>query len=163
MDFVFAIVIFIMCMFLFYTFYPNLSSRNADDLDDAYLDGRLISTALLGSGYPANWTNVTVERIGITDDHAVNLTKWQLFADMTVADYPDVKSLFSLRSDFVVFFANDTGVQNVSGIHHVGYAGVNGTGAAIDLSGIEYEQLVSFERIVLVNGTVLTMVVYTWY
>jgi hypothetical protein len=164
MDFIFGTVVFCLCLVLFYTYFPNINRQELNDLDEVYLDGRQISESLLSSGHPANWTNSTVERLGIIDNRIINASKLALFSNMTKEDYYRVKALFNIRADFVVFFTNNTdGNENISGIHHVGAPGVSvGSDNSIDLSGIEYKNLAAFTRIITFNGYVKKMVVYAW-
>jgi hypothetical protein len=164
MDFIFAMIIFTGCIILFYSFFPNVTTQELTDLDDVYLDGRVLSSALLSSGYPTNWTNTTVQRIGIIDDRRLNITKYALFASMTSNDYYRVKDLFNLRADFVVFFQNETGgVTNMSGIHHIGHPDVSvGSVNAIDLEAVPHNNLVTFTRVIGYNGLVQRMVIYVW-
>jgi hypothetical protein len=164
MDFIFAMVIFTACILLFYSFFPNVTRQELSDLDEVYLDGRLLSASLLTEGYPTNWTNTTVQRIGVVDSRRLNTTKYALFASMAASDYYRVKDRFNLRADFVVFFINDTdGIENVSGIHHIGHPDVTvGSSNSIDLSAVPRNNLVSFTRIVADNGRTRRMVVYVW-
>lgn len=164
MDFIFAMVVFSVCIILFYSFYPNMSKQENSDLEEIFLDGKLLAESLLSPGYPVNWTNATVERIGVVDNRAVNRTKFIQFSEMTVRDYYDVKSRFNLKADFVVFFTSPAGqIENISGIHHTGHPAVSaGAADSIDLSGLTYDNFVSYTRIVTLDGDVKKLVVYAW-
>jgi hypothetical protein len=147
---------------LFITFYPNLSRQDYHSMDVIYLDGRLISESLMSPGYPQDWTVGDVQRIGIMDRERLNTTKLAQFSTVTQTDYSESKRLFGLTADFAVFFTEPDGtVVNISGIHHVGHPDV-AVGPGNELIIPQSEDLASFTRIVLMNGTMYNMVVYTW-
>jgi hypothetical protein len=150
-------------MFIFFQFVPNLNHQELNALNDVALDGQTLAESLTGEGYPTDWTNATVQRIGLVDGLELNETKLALFSAITQEDYYRSKSLFNIRSDFVVFFLNESdGPVAVDGVTHIGPAGVGWSAAGIDLSGVAVDNLASFTRIVLSHGRVTKMVVYAW-
>lgn len=78
-----------------------------------------MSTSLTLPGYPIDWANDTVIRIGVTDNQKLNLSKLKLFKKL---NYTSTKNLFATYYDYFVYFVNDKNeVLNIDGICGVGY------------------------------------------
>ncbi|MBI2651934.1 hypothetical protein HYX00_00590, partial [Candidatus Woesearchaeota archaeon] len=101
----------------------NFQKQEKGELDVMLTDAKAISSSLALSGYPNDWDNTTVIRIGIADEQKVNATKVKTFDKL---DYPTTKKRFGTIFDYFVFFVNDKGeVLNINGICGVGYWLIN--------------------------------------
>jgi len=159
MDFSISLVIFSLCLLLVFRYSTNLDRQETGRLQEISMDAKALSDILYTPGYPANWTNKTVVRIGIMDRPGqINATKLHDFALMCKKDYPDAKQRFSMTADFGIYFLDREG--NASG--YVGHPGASLTGNDIDLGSLEHEHLVRLERIVTLNSTGTKMVIYAW-
>ena len=164
MDFIVAFLFFTLTLVLFYKVAPNIGSDELDQLNEVQLDSETLTEGLLSEGLPANWTNETVVRIGVARGHVLNISKYKEFCLMVSEDYPHVKGLFSLSSEFVVYLAylNNSPIK-VAGNYYAGHPSVAlGTDNLPDLSSIEHKNLATITRLLVYNRTTARMVVYAW-
>jgi len=130
------------------------------------METKTISESLVSQGYPSNWTDMTVERIGITDgDKIINSTKLIQFYNLSLTNYSKTRKLFGIKGDFIVFFTRmNNSPANLSGIYKIGYPlVVLDLQNNVDLSAVEYNNLVSLKRILIYDKVTVNMVVYSWY
>lgn len=102
-------------------------------LNESYIfenDKNIISEAdkltskLLTVGIPENWTNEYVLSIGLTTENTLNTTKLEYLNNLSTDKYPNVKAMFGLSSDFIIFFMNRTGeMVNFSDSGYIGMPG----------------------------------------
>ena len=123
MDFAIGLLLFFFTIVIYMSYTDNLQNQDKGELDDMLTDARAISSSLILSGYPTDWNNKTVIRIGIADDQRINATKLKLFKSL---NYTMTKKIFPTPYDYFVFFMNDKGqVLNIYGICGVGNFLVN--------------------------------------
>ena len=67
-DFMIGLLIFVIALVMYYKFVVNLSEQDQSILNELISDSKMISSSLISGGFPENWNNGTVERIGITDN-----------------------------------------------------------------------------------------------
>jgi hypothetical protein len=154
-DFVLGLTAFLL---MFAVFAVHIDTPvDTRSLEDILGEAGAISESLISSGYPPAWTNDTVQRIGITDgNHRVNTTMLLRFANLS---YDRTKGLFGTKYDYVMFFADKAGTRlAINGTCLYGY-GSNGTDCE---PGIDADNLVKVERLVIINSTIRRMVVYAW-
>ena len=168
-------LIFVIALSIYYGYVNNLSLEEKGLVDELLADAKTMSSSLVSAGYPADWTNATVERIGITDgNYRVNEAKLEQFSDMP---YRDSRRLFGIRFDYFVFF-EDKGrcLIEVDGSYGVGHPDVeieddeNGPSGCtigterlvVGMDEISPEKLVKIVRLVIYNSEIIRMVVYVW-
>ncbi len=118
MDFAIALMLFVITLVVYYSYIDNFNKEDKGDLNIIQSDSKAISSSLVLSGYPSNWDNSTVVRIGIADDQTLNLTKLRYFKEL---NYSRTKKYFGTTFDYFVFFVNSKDeVQNIMGICGVG-------------------------------------------
>ena len=123
MDFAIALLLFIFTLVVYFSYTNNFQKQEKGGLDDMLTDAKAISSSLTLSGYPANWDNTTVIRVGIADEQKVNATKLKSFKQL---NYSRTKTNFGTIYDYFVFFVNDRGeVLNINGICGVGEPLIN--------------------------------------
>jgi len=143
-DFMVGIMIFIMVILIYYQYYGNLVDESEAEWQEIIIDSKSISTSLISAGYPADWTNDTVEILGLTDgNYRINSTKWLQLKNMTYAQSRDV---LKTRFDFYLFLQADNGTVLDS-------AGLNAT---------DPNFLVQTTRFVIYNSSVHRMVLHIW-
>ncbi len=123
MDFAIALLLFIFTLVIYFSYTTNFQKQEKSELDVMLTDAKSISSSLALSGYPNDWDNTTVLRIGIADEQKINATKVKVFKQY---DYKKSKILFATPYDYVVFFLNDKGeVLNINSVCAIGYPLVN--------------------------------------
>ena len=168
MDFTIALLLFIFTLVVYFSYTNNSQNQEKTELDELLKDARAISSSLTLSGYPTDWDNTTVIRIGVANDQSVNVTKLKSFNNL---DYNNTKKKFATAYDYFIFFTNKKGdVLNVSGICGIGNpivtttydASVEGTCTPINMTNANPKKLVKTERYLIYNSKVVKMVVYLW-
>lgn len=144
LDFMVGILILITTLFFYYQFQGNISDSLESEWQEMIIDSKFISSSLISEGFPANWTNSTVEIIGLTNgNYRINMTKMQEFAGM---DYSDAKEALKTRYNFYFYLAGENNTLLYE-------AGLNAT---------DPKFLVQATRFVIYNSSVHRMVVYIW-
>ena len=134
------------------------------------IDLKTISSSLVLEGYPLNWTNADVQRLGITDGTSrVNQEKLTQLINL---DYDNRKSLLNTQYDYYIFFKNNGCLINISDDFGIGHSDVgiddlggicNGfTEDSIDLSDINPKNIVKIERLLIYNSEIISLVIYLW-
>ena len=107
MDFVIGIIIFSLVLIAYYTYTTNISKQDAVVLNDIISDSKSVSSSLMLAGFPENWDNETVQRIGITGNNQnVNETKLRYLSDIS---YKEAKKLLGTVYDFFMFLEDGNG------------------------------------------------------
>ena len=123
MDFAIALLLFIFTLVVYFSYTTNFQKQEKGELDTMITDAKSISSSLALSGYPNDWDNTTVIRIGIADEQKLNATKVKVFKQY---DYKKSKRLFGTPYDYIVFFVNNKGeVLNINSVCVIGYLLVN--------------------------------------
>src|SRR3989344_8728978 len=68
MDFTIGIIIFSLVLITYYTYTTNISKQDTIALNDLVSDSKSVSSSLMLAGFPENWDNETVQRIGLTNN-----------------------------------------------------------------------------------------------
>lgn len=118
MDFAIAFLLFTFTLAVYFGYTNNFQREEQSNLDALLADAKSISSSLVLSGYPADWDNSTVIRIGIADEQKVNATKWKTFKKL---NYTATKRKFGTPYEYFTFFVNSKGeVLNINGVCGVG-------------------------------------------
>jgi len=80
-DFAIGLLLFVFTLAIYFSYTHNFQNQEEGGLDRRLKDVKSISSSLALSGYPNNWSNTSVIRIGIADDHKVNETKVRFFKE----------------------------------------------------------------------------------
>lgn len=125
MDFVIALLLFTFTLVIYFSYINNFQKQDEGLLDELVTDAKTISSSLVLSGFPTDWDNSSVVRIGLIDNEKLNSTKIKSFKKIS---YSSTKKRFSTPYDYFVFFVNDNSeVLNVNGVCGVGSPLVNTT------------------------------------
>ncbi len=123
MDFAIALLLFTFTVGVYFSYTNNFQKEERGDINSVASDAKALSSSLILSGYPSNWDNSTVTRIGIADDQRVNTTKLKNFKQI---NYSSTKKKFGTAYDYLVFFTNSNGdVLNLRGVCGVGYPNIS--------------------------------------
>ncbi|MBI2647562.1 hypothetical protein HYW99_03725 [Candidatus Woesearchaeota archaeon] len=114
MDFIIALMIFIFTLVVYFSYTTNFQKQEKGDLGIIIKDMQSIASSLTLSGYPQNWDNATVIRIGIADEQRLNVTKLRYLKNL---NYSISKKKLATPYDYFVFFVNENDtVLNIYGI-----------------------------------------------
>lgn len=143
-DFMVGILIFIMIIVIYYQYYGNLIDESDAEWQEMIIDSKSISSFLVSAGYPEDWTNDTVEILGLTDgNYRINSAKILQSMNMT---YKQSRELLKTRFDFYFFLQSGNGtVFN-----------------AVGLNPTDTTFLVQTTRFVIYNSSIHRMVLYIW-
>jgi len=123
MDFAIALLLFTFTLVVYFSYTNNFQKQEKGELSILLTDAKAMSSSLALPGYPLDWDNTTVLRIGIADEQKVNATKIKQFKQY---DYKTSKRRFATPYDYVVFFVNEKGeVLNINSVCAIGYPFVN--------------------------------------
>lgn len=153
-DMIVAVLIFSAAILVYYKTTTNLSDQDETLLDDLLIDAKSISGSLMSQGYPYNWTEDNVVRIGISDNNRINETKLEQFSGIP---YNNSRKLFGTAYDYYVYFRDRNNNIILEGI---GKPGVNST----NIQTVENpKKLVKVTRLVIKKSDIVKMVIYLWY
>ena len=123
MDFGIALLLFIFTLVVYLSYITNVQREGKSGLDVVIKDAKAISSALVLSGYPTNWTNETVIRAGLADGHKLDSTKLRAFKRL---NYSITKKYFGTIYDYFVYFVDKKGeVLNINSVCGAGYPLIN--------------------------------------
>lgn len=125
MDFAIALLLFTFTIVVYFSYTSNIKNQDKGELDLMTKDAKAISNSLALEGYPDDWDNATVVRIGITDDQQLNATKLKALKRF---NYTLSRRKFATSYDYFVYFVNENGeVLNVKSVCGAGYPLMNTT------------------------------------
>ncbi len=153
-DFIIGLMIFSIGIILASRFIINAMSN--DEFSNVRISAETMSGYLVSEGVPSNWTNETVVRIGLTTNKRLNTTKVSLFYNMT---YEDTKLYLSTDYDYLLFFQQNNSIVNIT---KCGYGGISLTNCTVNISSLDYENLVKASRFTIYNNSIIEMVLYVW-
>lgn len=148
-DLFVAIGIFLAGIIFFWIYTINYSSSSQDTLIRLQNEANQISDIVLSQGTPTNWTSDNVIRLGILTNGKINQSKLDDFYDLANSDYNKTKSLFRIRENYYVQFQDNVTISGQSRYQ----IGQNST---------DYENLIKVTRVVIYEGNLTTLNVYSW-
>ncbi len=148
-DLFMALIIFIFGLVFFYIYTINFPSAGEEKFSKMIGEGQLITDSLLSEGYPIDWNENNVARVGLLSESKINDTKLERFYLLSLTDYQKTKRLFNILFDYYVDFDEPI---NIAGneVTHIGIKSQNP------------ENLVKISRIVIYDNKLKTMNVYIW-
>lgn len=82
-DFFVAVLIFASTLIIYFDVYSDTTDTRETILEEMIETAKLSSSDLMSTGFPSNWTNATVQRVGLlTSDGKFDQTKMDQFLDM---------------------------------------------------------------------------------
>ncbi|PIN70516.1 hypothetical protein COV93_01205 [Candidatus Woesearchaeota archaeon CG11_big_fil_rev_8_21_14_0_20_43_8] len=152
LDFMVSILMFTILVATYYGYLESQTDNNEEIIESLLLDVRTATDALVSSGYPQNWTNDEVLRIGITDgDHRINQTKLDHF---TAMDYNLTRKLFGTYSNYYFYIQYKNGSKkwlNNSGQ----YYGLNSSQPSA-------AYIVQSQRVLIDNRSIVVLNMHMW-
>jgi len=148
-DLAIGFMIFSAAIVFFYFYSFNYTNETEDMLQILTYEGNYIADAIMSSGSPTDWTNETVQEIGIEDDGKINETKFERFFNLTQSDYNKTKTLFQTRYDYYFFLKN----ESIMGSEGIGKPGTNST-------NIQASNLIKVTRFTIYKNKPTTVYLY---
>ena len=97
-----GLIIFLLAVIVFFSLSGNVSFSESRVLDALVGDAESISSSLMSTGTPFNWTPDSVSVIGVTDgSYRLNSTKVNMLMGMS---YNLTNSLFGTNANYIIFF-----------------------------------------------------------
>ena len=149
------------------------NAYTSDNFDVLLKESEYTSNALLSAGYPYNWTNSTIIRLGLVTSNTIDSQK---LASLYNMDYQTSKKYLNANYDYFFFLTYNNTILNIFNMANstnssvnvcgYGYSGVNqsyynGT-CHVSVSGLNYAKLVKFNRLVVFNNSITTLNLYMW-
>ncbi len=143
LDFIIGVTLFVIILIVSFR-YVTTNVLSGKEASHAPIDADKISEYLVSEGIPKNWTEDDIVIIGITSgDNMINLTKVELFKNMSQSDYNNVKFLFGISSDFIISFQDSSGnLLNLTNQTYIGKPGIT----LSDLSSTDPNNLMTIMR-----------------
>jgi len=143
-DFMVGLLILITAVIIYYQFQGTFTDESESEWQEMIIDAKAITSSLISSGYPSDWTNDTVDLIGLTDgNYRINSTKVMMFQNMS---YKRAKNLLNTRFNFYFFLESENGTRFYD-------TGLNAT---------DSDFLVQTTRFVIYNSSMHRMVLHLW-
>lgn len=130
---------------------------SADRYSDIRSDAFFISESLVSEGFPFNWTNETVVKIGLSTNNRLNVSKLQNFQTLS---YVDSLSYLGTNKEYLFFFRKNNETLNISGCIFGNSEPI--TGCSVNMSLVDYDDLVYVNRLLIYNSEIIELVVYVW-
>ena len=123
MDFAIGLLLFTFTLVFYFSYTNNFQNEDKGNLNLILKDAKSISSSLAMEGYPYDWNNQTVIRIGVTDGQKLNGTKLK---SLNQLNYAFGRKKFTTPYNYFVYFVNGNGdVLNINGICGSGYPLIN--------------------------------------
>lgn len=169
-EFILSFLIFIAAIILSVKSVFNIYTN--ENLRDIQRESEFVSQYLLSGGFPSDWNNDTVIRIGLTTDNRLNHTKLKNLYNL---NYDNTKYLLGIRSNFFIYFSNATGniplfyiiSDNLTEVEGCGYGHPSvskqyTTECIIGFDSLRYNDMTKISRITNFNGSIIQMNVVIW-
>ncbi len=148
-DVIVGSVIFMMGFFIFFLYSINFSQDNEGAVESLAYQGSLVADDLLSEGFPTDWTQSNVQKIGIVTDGKIDMLKLENFLSLVDSNYESTKVIFGITKDYYVVFSQPITLdgQDIYGI---------------GLEPSNHKNLMKITRAVILNNKLASMEVEIW-
>ncbi|MGM5482417.1 MAG: hypothetical protein ACQESF_03050 [Nanobdellota archaeon] len=162
-EFIFATVIFLSVIAMFYQFLPNLE-KSDDNFEKISTQVNSISENLLSKGVPENWNASNLIRPGvIKKGQTISKEKIERFYKLSENNYTLIKKSLGIDCNFIIYFIdNEDKPIKISGKYLTGKQDINFENNKINTSQISADQIAKTQRIVIFEKEPINMVVIGW-
>src|SRR3989344_4250444 len=101
-DLIIAIAIFIFGIIVFFLYSANYPKGEQEKVDNLLYEANSIAEDLMSDGNPQNWTISTVSKVGLLTANVINQSKLDQFYQLSQADYPLTRALFSTKYHYFI-------------------------------------------------------------
>lgn len=132
----------------------------SDSYNQLYEENIYFSTTLLQSGYPEDWDTSNVLIPGLTTDNRLDTSKLANYDSLT---YDEGKSYFHIINNFIFHFKFNDSIIYIDGECSFGFPlPTNTTTCEPQFDTIAYTNLVKSTRLLIYNGTIIEMELFSW-
>lgn len=157
-------IMFSLAVVMFFLFNENLPFSEDRILDSLVGDAESISSTLMTSGIPSNWTPDYVSAVGLTDgSYRLNATKASMLMNTS---YNVTNAMFGTNANYIIFFKDKNG--NVLLFDRCAFSNSGIVGQNISLYTCENitapnaTQIVTAERLLFYDSGIIKLTVYAW-
>ncbi|MBT4166068.1 hypothetical protein HOE04_03460 [archaeon] len=155
-DLMAAMTIFIVAITVFFVYSLNQSGEARSIIEDLNYDGKIFSNDLTSEGYPDDWVEANVVKIGLTNGGKINQIKLEKFYNFSQEDYARTKLVFNLKYDYFFFFEENMTVGGLS------VEGIGRPGVTRDFIENEVSNFIKVTRLMVYEDKPITANVYIW-
>ena len=148
-DIIVATGIFILGIVAFFLYTINYPTGEQEKLDELLYEGNNVASSLLSTGYPENWTTLTVSKIGILTDNMIDQEKLNNFNELSSNDYGRTKSMLGTKYNYFVNFSSPMQISGTT---------VDGIG----LFPVNSKNAIKISRVSLYQNKPVTIEVHVW-
>ncbi len=123
-DLMIGVIIFEIAIVAFFLYSINSTEETEQSISSLNYEANNIANSLLSEGYPAEWTEADVSKIGLLSNNKINETKLSQFYSLSLSDYSRTKLLLNTKKDYYISFSENITLNNNS-ISHIGYLPAN--------------------------------------
>jgi len=127
-----------------------------------------ISESMLSTGYPEDWNNNSVIRIGLLTEDKLNITKLEYLYN---TEYHESKRLLNTKYNYFMYFSYNNQTISILEINNTKVCGYgsqeiireysNNT-CKISMNESQYKNIAKIVRLVAYNHSIIQMTVYVW-
>lgn len=169
-EFIISFLLFISVILMSVKLISGIYSNDA--IRTLQRESEFVSQYLLSEGYPNDWSNDTLIRVGLTTNNGLDDTK---LLNLYSLDYLKARDSLGIRSNYFMYFSNSSG--NIPLFHILnnsipesdgcgyGYYGVikqYSTQCEINITQLKYDDMVKISRITTFNGSIIQMNLLIW-
>ncbi|RJQ16827.1 hypothetical protein C4573_02060 [Candidatus Woesearchaeota archaeon] len=119
-DFSLGLLIFLLAGILSFKLLANTTQPNT--FQEVYDEAKYLSESFMDEGYPINWTNDTVVKIGLLKENKFQVSK---YLNLSVMSYGKTKQHLNTVAEYYIYFENEYGqALNISGLCGYGHSDV---------------------------------------
>ena len=148
-DIIVATGIFILGIVAFFLYTINYPTGEQEKLDELLYEGNNVASSLLSTGYPENWTTLTVSKIGILTDNMIDQEKLNNFNELSSNDYGRTKSMLGTKYNYFVNFSSPMQISGTT---------VDGIG----LFPVNSKNAIKISRVSIYQNKPVTIEVHVW-
>jgi len=169
-EFIISFLLFISVVLMSVKLISGIYSNDA--LRTLQRESEFVSQYLLSEGYPSDWSNATLIRLGLTTNKSLDAAKLQ---NLYSLDYLKARDSLGIRSNYFIYFSNSSGniplfyiinnsISEADGCGY-GYTGVikqYSNQCEINISQLKYSDMAKIKRITTFNGSIIQMNLLIW-
>ena len=149
-DLMIASILFLGGIIVFYIYSLNYPEEGRETLERLSYDGWIIADNLLSEGFPINWNETNVVRIGILTNERVNETKLERLYNLANTDYQKTKALFNTKYHYYFTFSEQIVLPTYGPISGIGLIPTNPT------------NLIKITRLIVYQNKPVSLDIYVW-
>jgi hypothetical protein len=112
-DLIIASLIFTFGIITFFLFTLNSSDIERAKIQDITYEGNIIADSLMTSGFPEDWNETNIVRIGIVNKGKINQTKLERFYNLSSSNYQGTRELFNVKYQYYINISEKIEINNI--------------------------------------------------